>query len=271
MPLFQSAHHTLYYVTAGEPTNPPLLLLHGFLGSHQDFAPSLPKFSPYFYCIVPDLPGHGQTVTAHGSYTFPRTASALLQLLHHLNIHQTNLLGYSMGGRLALYLTCEFPHCCIRAVLESVSPGLKTAKERGERQQQDDAIAHRIETTPLPVFLNQWYQIPLFASLQQHPVAYAAMLKRRQHNQTPQLAAALRGLSTGRQPSLWPALPTVSTPLYLLAGALDSKFVGLNREMLTCLMPSSHAALNIVENCGHNIHLENPAMYAIAILEYLLS
>ncbi|MGB3671783.1 MAG: 2-succinyl-6-hydroxy-2,4-cyclohexadiene-1-carboxylate synthase [Phormidesmis sp.] len=269
--LLYSEHHTLYYITAGEPTKPPLMLLHGFLGSHQDFVPLLPKLSPHFYCIVPDLPGHGQTATAPGSYTFPLAASVLLQLLGHLNIRQTNLLGYSMGGRLALYLTCKFPNGCIRTVLESASPGLKTAEERENRRQHDDAIAHRLETTPLPIFLNHWYQNPLFASLQQHLTTYAAMIARRQQNQPHQLAAALRGFSTGRQPSLWPALPTLSTPLCLLVGALDAKFVRLNREMLTDLTASNHAALNIVENCGHNIHLENPDGYAIAILQYLLA
>ena len=269
--LFYSEHHTLYYITTGEPKNPPLLLLHGFLGSHQDFVPLLPKFSPHFYCIVPDLPGHGQTVTAPGSYTFPLTARVLLQLLGHLNIRQINLLGYSMGGRLALYFTGKFPNRCIRTVLESASPGLKTAEEQERRQRQDDVIAHRLDTTPLPVFLDHWYQNPLFASLQQHPAAYAAMLARRQHNQPHQLAAALRGFSTGRQPSLWPALPTIGTPLCLLVGALDAKFIRLNREMLTGLSASKQATLRIVENCGHNIHLEDPAAYAIAILQYLLA
>ncbi len=270
MPRFKSANHTIYYVTAGKPTSPPLLLLHGFLGTHQDFVPLLPKFSPHFYCIVPDLPGHGQTTTAPDSYTFSLTASALVQLLHHLNIHQTNLLGYSMGGRLALYLTCEFPNCCICTVLESASPGLKTNQEREKRQQQDEALARQLETIPLPTFLNRWYQNPLFASLQQHPTAYAAMLARRQYNQPHQLAAALRGFSTGRQPSLWPALSAISTPLYLLVGALDTKFVRLNREMLTSLTAASQSALHVVDSCGHNLHLENPVEYAIAILPYLL-
>jgi len=268
MPFFSSARHTLHYFAEGDPSRPSLLLLHGFLGSYQDFTPLLPTLSRHFYCIAPDLPGHGQTRTKPGSYTFPQTADALLALLKHLNISQTHLLGYSMGGRLALYLACKFPDSFVRVVVESASPGLKTAEERQRRRASDEAIAHRLQTTTLPTFLDQWYRNPLFHSLQQHPNKYESMLLRRQNNEPTELANALRGLGLGQQPSLWNALEKRVLPLLLVAGGLDTKFVAINREMIAAMRRCS-ARLAVIEDCGHNVHLESPDEYARTILLFL--
>ncbi|MEO1619510.1 MAG: 2-succinyl-6-hydroxy-2,4-cyclohexadiene-1-carboxylate synthase [Cyanobacteria bacterium J06632_3] len=273
MPFLQTAHHRLHYVTAGNCTHPSLLLLHGFLGSHQDFLPLLPIFSQYFYCIVPDLPGHGQTQTALDGYTFEETANSLLSLLRHFNIEQTHLLGYSMGGRLALYLVCEFPDYFVRVVLESASPGLKTAEERAKRREWDSAIAHRLQTMPLRTFLDQWYRNPLFASLHHHPDKYADMLQRRMQNNADELAKALQGLGTGEMRSLWPDLgkmhASISQPMLLVVGSLDSKFVSINREMAATLGQRC-AQLTVVENCGHNLHLEAPVTYSRRVLRFLM-
>lgn len=270
MAFLHTEHHTLHYITAGERTQPGLLLLHGFLGSHQDFVPLLPKLSEHFHCVVPDLPGHGQTQTKPDSYTFAKTANALLALLAHLNISQTHLLGYSMGGRLALYLACEFPEHFRRVVLESASPGLKTVEEQAERRKWDSAIAHRLQTIPFPIFLNQWYRNPLFASLQQHPEKYAVMLQQREKNQPNELVRALQGLGTGQMRSLWPDLEEISQPLLLIVGALDNKFVRINREIIA-ISRQSGARLKLIKSCGHNLHLEAPDVYARTVLMFLTS
>ena len=263
-------HHDLHYATQGDSTKPPLLLLHGFLGSHQDFRPLVSVLSRYFYCIAVDLPGHGKTRSQPNSYTFPATANSLLSLLNHLNIWQTYLLGYSMGGRLALYLTCEFPDRFLKVVLESASPGLKTAEERKRRRESDAAIAHRLETTPLPLFLAQWYSNPLFTSLKNHPNAYETMLLRRENNNPTELCNALRGLGTGEQPSLWEKLTYLQPPLLLIAGELDPKFIKINHEMRARLNISRTTKLEIIVSCGHNIHLEAPMVYARTLLKYFL-
>jgi 2-succinyl-6-hydroxy-2,4-cyclohexadiene-1-carboxylate synthase len=255
-----------HYMVAGQPDKPPLLMLHGFLGSHQDFLAVLPALSQHFYCIVPDLPGHGQTQT--GCYGFDAIAQSLIQFLDALAISETHLLGYSMGGRLALYLACHFPNRFTRTALESASPGLKTAEERRERMERDDAIAHQLTTLSLPEFLTQWYNNPLFTSLQNHPTAYAAMLQRRQHNNATALAHTLRGCSTGHQPSLWPYLQALNKPLLLLAGALDPKYVAINRDMLSYREKTTQTTLKIVENCGHNLHLEDPNVYIDILIEF---
>ncbi|MEN8447416.1 MAG: 2-succinyl-6-hydroxy-2,4-cyclohexadiene-1-carboxylate synthase [Cyanobacteria bacterium J06555_13] len=270
MPTFSTEYHSLHYVTKGNSNKPPLLLLHGFLGSHQDFAEIVDILSQHFYCILPDLPGHGGTRSHPNSYTFPKTAESLLALLRHLCISKTHLLGYSMGGRLALYLVCKFPDYFLRVMLESASPGLRTAEERKERRERDGAIAHQITTTPLPAFLTQWYRNPLFASLQNHPNAYATMYHRRKNNSFSELAQALQGLGAGQQPSLWQSLTDTAWPLLLLVGALDPKFVAISSDMITLAADNPFIEQVIVKNCGHNIHLESPIKYA-RIISFFLS
>ncbi|MGI8932480.1 MAG: 2-succinyl-6-hydroxy-2,4-cyclohexadiene-1-carboxylate synthase [Phormidesmis sp.] len=270
MPRLTTENHTLYYTTAGKTTDPPLLILHGFLGSHLDFAATLPALSEHFYCITPDLPGHGQTLTAPVSYTFPATTKTLLSLLDHLSITRTHLLGYSMGGRLALYLACHFPERFRRVVLESASPGLKTAAERRQRVKKDEAIAHQLETMSLSDFLTQWYTNPLFLSLKNFPEHYEVMLRCRQANDPIELSYVLRGFSTGRQPSLWHQLSHISSPLLLLVGTLDHKFAIINRSMLAHYQRNreTQAVLKACE-CGHNIHREAPNTYSQIVSNFL--
>ncbi len=269
MPHLTLKHHALHYAAVGNPNAQPLLMLHGFLGSHQDFSAILSALSQSFYCLTPDFPGHGKTLTEPGYYTFPATAQAFIELLDHLDIASTHLLGYSMGGRLALYLACQWPERFASVVLESASPGLKTAKERRLRVDTDEAIAYKIETLPLSEFLSQWYENALFSSLKSHPKRYQKMLKRRLQNRPADLARALRGLSIGRQPSLWEELEIIRCPLCLLVGEKDQKFVAIAQEIRTLCSRETAVALRIIEGCGHNIHLESPDDYTQQIIAFV--
>ncbi len=259
----------LHHTTTGTSQNPPLILLHGFLGSCADFAALLPSLSAHFYCIACDLPGHGSTNAGLGNYSFTRTAQALIDLLDHLKISKAHVLGYSMGGRIALYLACEFPDRIEKVIVESASPGLKTERERQERQRQDDLSALRLLNTPLPDFLKQWYDNPLFADLKQHPDIFAAMLQRRLHNRPEEAARGLCGLSLGRQPSLWNSVSQLKPPLLIMVGELDSKFVSIGKEMFeVCQQNHRQATFSIFEQCGHNLHLVAPNAYINSVVRF---
>ena len=274
MPFIKLNTVAFHYVTAGHSTHPPLLLLHGFLGSHQDFAEILPALSQHFYCIIPDLPGHGYTLTRGRGYNFLFMVQAISDFVDALNLQEIYLLGYSMGGRLALCLACYFPGRYIRTILESASPGLKTDDEKWERYARDHELAYQLRTGSLPEFLTQWYNNPLFASLKDYPNVYAAMYQRRLTNNAANLADVLSGCSVGRQPAFWERLIELNASLVspnnsirLFVGELDAKFVAINQEMLACC--PKMASLKIFEPCGHNIHLEASNAYAQAVIDYL--
>jgi len=256
-----------HYSIHGSFDQPLILFLHGFLGDGHDFDPVISLLADQFCCLTVDLPGHGKTRTRGGSefYTMPQTAQGLIQLLERLAISTCSLVGYSMGGRLALYLALNFPQFFNRVVLESASPGLKTAAERLQRRDNDAQLADQLETEDFSNFLRRWYTQPLFASLKQHP-DFEQIVKRRFNNHPRELAQSLRYMGTGHQPALWQRLPENQLPLLLLVGEQDTKFRAINTEMAD-LCPL--VKLSILRDCGHNIHWENPNFFAQQVREFL--
>jgi 2-succinyl-6-hydroxy-2,4-cyclohexadiene-1-carboxylate synthase len=249
------------YSLVGRSDRPPILFLHGFMGDRHDFASITSLLIDQYQCLAIDLPGHGKTrIMKETEYGMALTAQAIVGALDQLHISQCLLVGYSMGGRLALYLTIHFPARFIKTVLESSSPGLKTEEERKQRVQQDWQLATELETKNFAEFLTNWYEQPLFASMKhltgisENSPTFTKILKRRLQNQPLELAKSLRNLGTGSQPSLWAELVQNQVPLLLLVGELDQKFVQINQEMQALC---SSAQLQVMAGCGHNIHFEN--------------
>ncbi|MBD2483473.1 2-succinyl-6-hydroxy-2,4-cyclohexadiene-1-carboxylate synthase [Planktothrix sp. FACHB-1365] len=267
MPFIRLKNYQFYYTLNGDINQPVILFLHGFLGNSQDFnARIFPLFSQ-FCCLTIDLPGHGKTqVLGEDSYyTMPQTATALIEVLNHLKIFQCYLMGYSMGGRLGLYLTLHFPEYFQKVILESTSPGLKTESERLKRFICDLQKVEQLQTLDFPSFLEQWYDQPLFKSLKNHP-KFKQVFTQRLNNNPLELSKSLRYLGTGNQPSLWEKLPQNKIPLLLLVGESDHKFKRINQEM-NILSPLSQ--LQIVPHCGHNILIENSQAWINAIIKFL--
>lgn len=236
------------------------------MGSCREFHEIMRLLADRFYCLAVDLPGHGKTKTAtEQDYTIAKTAVGIIHLLDRLGISRCDLIGYSMGGRLALYLALHFPNYFSRVVLESASPGLKTEAERSQRLESDIKLAQVLETQDLSEFLTRWYEQPLFAALKQHP-RFPVLLRDRLQNQPSGLARSLRYMSTGNQPSLWQKLAQHSIPTLLLVGELDAKFIGINREMANLCRA---ARLQIVAQSGHAIHLENTSQFAATLEQFL--
>jgi len=258
--------YQFHYSIQGNPELPVVLFLHGFLGSCRDFDKVVCHLSDEFCCLTVDLPGHGGTVVGGPDehYTMASTAGALVDWLDHLNISSCCLVGYSMGGRLALYLALEFAKRFPKVVLESASPGLKTEQEQQERLRHDRALADRLEAD-FPTFLTHWYSQPLFRSLQTHP-AFDQVVNQRSQNNPCNLAKSLRYLSTGLQPSLWGRLAQHTNPLLLLVGEHDRKFLGINQDMVSSC-PA--ARLEVIPECGHAVHLECPKAFVASIRNFL--
>lgn len=257
-----------YYTFQGHPDRPVLLFLHGFLGSHTDFDAVISRVHDRYRCLAIDLPGHGQTkVTGKDeAYTMPKIAAAIVGLLDQLNIAQADLVGYSMGGRLALYLAIHYPKRFPKAVIESGSPGLKTEIERSTRLQRDFSLAKQIETN-FEKFLSEWYEQPLFQSFKQHP-QFEQIFRQRLRNDPIELAKSLRLMSIGMQPSLWDALPRHQNLILLLVGERDQKFIAINQEMVSICETARFA---IVPKVGHNIHFEDPETFATHLHLFLSS
>jgi 2-succinyl-6-hydroxy-2,4-cyclohexadiene-1-carboxylate synthase len=247
----------------------PLLLLHGFTGGAAEWHDLLPALANGRRVVMPDLIGHGasEAPADPARYTMERCVADLLAVLDRLELAQVDLLGYSMGGRVALHLAAAAPERINRLILESASPGIADAAERAARVTADDALADRIETEGLAWFVDYWADIPLFASQKTLPAPVrTAQRERRLAQRAHGLANSLRGMGAGRQSSLWERLSDIDLPTLIVSGEFDIKYVAIGNQMATMMPQARHA---IVPNAGHTVHLEQPQVFNEIVVRYL--
>lgn len=116
MPLFRADHEAaLYYEMHGQ--GDALVLIHGLGSSGADWALQFPAFAGRFRVIVPDLPGSGRSDLPQGELSVATMARSLWRLLEHLQIGQVNLVGFSLGGAVALEMAIERPGAVKRLAL----------------------------------------------------------------------------------------------------------------------------------------------------------
>ena len=248
----------LHWLEWGDDRNPRIVFLHGFMGSSQDWEKIINDLAQDYHCLAVDLPGHGQSLGLEpAQYTMPGTAQllqeALVQQLSPQRHFANLLVGYSMGGRLALYLSLSFPQSFPQAQIISGSPGLSDFKARKARRDIDLLRCTEIRDD-LKVFLRKWYRQPLFESLWKTS-AQDILIEQRLRNNPEELGKSLKYLGLGSQPSLWGKLPNSASKLHQIAGELDPKFVSISQEMANCYPALD---LRVLPNVGHNIPLENP-------------
>ena len=252
-------------------TGQPVVALHGFTGraaTWERFAvPAREKRT----LVAVDLLGHGESDAPESPehYTFDRFIYGLEELLDHLGLRQVCWLGYSLGGRVALGAALSLPHRTAALVLESASPGLATAGERVARVQSDEQLADWIEEVGIERFVDYWENIPLWAGQVRlsEPVR-SGLRSQRLANRPVGLANSLRGMGTGAQPALHQRMGELSVPVLVLAGEEDTRFAAIAREMHEAI-PGSR--LEIVEQAGHAVHLEQPERFNRVVLEFLCS
>ncbi|MBY6188037.1 2-succinyl-6-hydroxy-2,4-cyclohexadiene-1-carboxylate synthase [Marinobacter hydrocarbonoclasticus] len=230
----------------------PMVLLHGFLGDHNDWPEALGE---HFDCLALDLPGHGlsQSVELQQRPAFDEVVQRLLETLAYQGVARFHLLGYSLGGRLALalahHLSQHTPNRLLSLTLESAHPGLLSETEKAERLRSDAAWFQRMATEPATQWLDAWYRQGVFADLSEP--ARAAMVQARLGNRPHALAALYLGTSLGHQPDL--RALTLPCPVTLITGANDPKFTELARQW--CHPNWQH---HVIESAGHNVHRARP-------------
>ncbi|WP_448267752.1 2-succinyl-6-hydroxy-2,4-cyclohexadiene-1-carboxylate synthase [Nostoc sp. DSM 114159] len=264
-------NYQFHYSLNSTLDKPLILFLHGFMGNINEFDEAIKLLFNEFSYLTIDLPGHGKTQVLGGDeyYTMANTAHALINLLDELKIAKCFLVGYSMGGRLALYLALNFPERFYKVVLESASPGLSTATERLERIKLDTQIGRKLtrafEKSDFAAFLSNWYNQPIFGDIKNHS-EYDRMVESRLQNNPQELDKSLRFMGTGCQPSLWEKLQFNTIPMLLLVGEYDQKFIFINTEIAKIC---ESAQIKIISNAGHNIHFENTLTFVENIKTFL--
>ena len=240
---------------------PALLLLHGFTGSAATWAPHREAW-PGFTTVAVDLLGHGESDCPDDPrrYRMERCLEDLVALLDRLDFGRTAVLGYSMGGRIALRLALKAPERLWALVLESASPGIEDASQREERARSDAGLAEEIDRDGVEAFAERWQALPLFASQARLPADVREKLRRQRLSNNPRgLIGSLRGMGAGQQEPVLERLGEIQLPVLLIAGALDEKYRDLARRMAAAV---PCARTEIVPDAGHAVHLERPEAFA---------
>ncbi len=246
-------------------TSKNIVFLHGFTGSGDDWTDIATRLNQQGYTALrPTIIGHGQTSSGSWEHLRDYDMALVAKRLKMMLPERFHLVGYSMGGRLALYIATHYPEIVDSLTLVSASPGLKTEAERTERQARDNELADKIEAKGMAWFADFWEQLSLWDS--QSDQLKAQLRQKRLHNHPIGLANSLRGMGTGVMPSLWDDLSLLPMPVKLIVGEHDTKFVAINQEM-AAKIPA--ADLTIIKNAGHACHLEQARKFTKIVATFL--
>ena len=186
-----------------------------------------------------------------------------LKAVHGGGVH---LVGYSMGGRIALRLAHRFPEEICRLTLLSTSPGISNEQERRARRQWDLEMAQQIRSKGMIHFADFWEALPILG----WPRAvtrstYCRAMGERRRLQTPEgIAMAMEWIGAGNVPDAWDLWEGLTVPTSLVVGTEDTKYTALMREMQE---RRPNTPLHILPQAGHCLHLEAPQALADILLQ----
>ena len=249
---------SLSYFVAG--TGRPVTLLHGFTQSGRSWREVIAKMPEGWKWIVPDLRGHGETqIWKSSSCSMDACTEDMVKLWDALEVEKSHLVGYSMGGRLALHIAAHRPERVLSVLTIGAHAGLDEDARKGRRQ-GDEALASRIERDGLEAFVDYWGSLPLFAGLERRGPNYVAEVRaERMRNHVAGLACSLRGMGAGSMQPLWDGLADVTFPSTFVAGQLDHGYVASARR-LAATVPNGR--VEIVPRAGHAVHQERPEAFS---------
>jgi 2-succinyl-6-hydroxy-2,4-cyclohexadiene-1-carboxylate synthase len=243
------------------PSKETLIFLHGFTSSANDWKKTAEIVDNRFNKIAVDLIGHGKSdaPTEFEQYSPSSMNAQLLDIINHFTKEKVILVGYSMGGRAALSFATNHPDKIKGLILESTSAGIENPAEREERVKSDEELAEFIEADPIEKFIDHWMNLEIFGTQKRLSNERLQELRMEKlQNSSLGLANSLRGFGTGRMPYLGDKLSSLNFPVLLITGELDSKFTQINKELVKKFPSANH---QIVQNAGHNTHLEEAVRF----------
>ena len=237
---------------------PPLVLLHGFTQTAAAWGPFGQLLGCHRTIVAVDLPGHGGSASIAAN--LEETADRVLELFDD---EPFDLLGYSLGGRVALTLALTRPGRLSSLILVGSTAGIEDPVEAADRRRRDEALAIQIEAEDdVPAFVERWLAQELFADLG----AEEAEVHARLANTAAGLADSLRRSGAGTQVSRWDQLADLTIPTLVIAGEDDQKYSALGRRMVD-LLPDGR--LVVIAGAGHACHLTRPSDTAAVVEGWL--
>ena len=254
----------------GPATGVPVVVLHGFTGSAQAMEPLTERLAARLPArlICPDLVGHGDSDSPDdlNLYRVEAMAEQVAGLVDALDCETFHLVGYSMGGRVALTLGCTVPQRLRSLTLIGATAGIADPDQRQSRERADRARAERI-TGDFAAFVDEWMADPLFAGQAALGETHLRTARAQRLASNPQgLARSLIAGGTGAMDPLHVRVGDCYAPTLLVVGAGDTKFCAI-AEQLAAALPS--AGVTRIDSAGHAAHVEQPEATAAAMTAFI--
>ena len=227
-----------------------VVFLHGFAGTSRHWSRVIDSLPPQRF----------EPIALEIAQAQPLTPDGVAELVAASTAERFALVGYSIGGRLALHAALAMPERIDRLVLVSASAGIDDADERAARRAADEILAESIERGSIDSFIECWGAMALFAQDPAWVRAEVAADERRCDPST--LAAWLRALGHGAMHPMWRRLGEISAPTVILAGERDHAYVAAAERLAGSIVGSR---LIVVRGAGHRLALEAPAAIAGAL------
>jgi 3-oxoadipate enol-lactonase len=249
---------TIAYEKAGN--GQPIVLLHGYCGSHHYWDEVIPLLTPYGRVITLDLRGHGASSASDGVYSMEQLAEDLAQLLDKLKLPKVSLFGHSLGGYIALAFAERYPERLLTFGLVH-----STSLPDGEAAQASRLkAAETIRTKGVTSFVDELIPKLFTATHRQSMPEQLKKAKEIGYETSPDGAAGC-ALGMKERPNRSSVLEQLDAPILLLAGELDEVITPdrrfpVSKENITSLT-LSHVA--------HMSMMEDPQAFAAAIRSFL--
>ena len=139
----------LYYETYG--SGRPMILLHGGLASGEMFGPILSQLAEGHQVIAVDLQGHGRTADIDRPIDVRLMADDIAALIDHLGLDRPDVVGYSLGGGVAMFTAIKYPEKVGRLVAASIylRPDVIDPALLAQQGQVNAAAAEFMKETPM--------------------------------------------------------------------------------------------------------------------------
>jgi 2-succinyl-6-hydroxy-2,4-cyclohexadiene-1-carboxylate synthase len=228
------------------------------------------SLNPNFNYIGIDLVGHGKSDSPVmvDRYSPQALSKQINDILVNLSIEQAIVLGYSMGGRVALSFAINHPKIIRGLILESTTAGIESEKIQSERIKIDEELADYIKLHSIEEFVDLWMSKEIFNTQRRFSNEKLKKIRKKKTlNSKIGLTNSLRGFGTGRMGYFGNKFNQINCPVLLITGELDTKFTKINSVLKKKFPNAKH---KIIKNAGHNTHIEEPGRFVSIINEFLL-
>lgn len=250
----------LSYTRFGGDNGTPLIILHGFFASSRNWRPVAEKLAAQYPVYVPDLRNHGAS-PHHPVMDYPAMSADLLHFINRHRLPAVNLLGHSMGGKVAMWFALHYPERLNKLVVADIAPvcyphrfdeliaalAALPLAELTNRKQAEALLADAIPDLSYRQFLLQ--------NLVLEQARYRWRINLDIFRRNAALIAGFPAPSPGR---------ICRTDTLFVAGA-DSHY--LNADQLAALFPD--AAVSVIADAGHWLHVQQPAAFVARVTRFL--